>query len=161
MPNSLRPPYMRQFSADNLVSDRSVWPVHKTSSTDFLAEKGSHPREGNVARPIHSPIRHTKSQESINLHRILPVPERSLLDLQHEKQLKQFREDLELLPFKRKYSSITIPLSVRYSTMSVRPKSPPKSGKNGLNEQQQDRDKVQSSLDQTLLRIRQQLVSIY
>lgn len=153
MPERLGQQYISEFPAvDETVSgiDKPVR-IHKARSTD-LPTKLTDPQS-----TIHRPVRLTKSQEA-NLHCVVSIPQRDPLDLQHEKQLNEFREQLDLLPFKKRYSSITVPISVKYSTMAAIPKLSPKT-KNALNVQQLDREKMQSGLDQTLLRIRQQLVS--
>ena len=154
MPKRRGQSYISEFPAVDDSVSRIYKPLYKTRSTD-LPTKVKDLQEKNST--IHRPVRQTKSQEA-NLHCVVSIPRKDSLDLQHEKQLDEFREQLDLLPFKKKYSSITLPISVKYSTMAARPRSP--KTKNALNEQHLDRDKMQSGLDQTLLRIRQQLVSL-
>lgn len=75
-------------------------------------------------------------------------------DLQLEKSLEELREQLEQLQFKKRYSSVTIPGSVRYST------SAPKKGNELADRQlQMEQEKMQEGLDQTLKMIKEQLVS--
>ncbi len=144
IPHSRRPrSYISSFSVDSAVV---ASPVHKAESDKGL----------NSLLPARHQYSRSHSQEATSQRAVSTSPIE--FDIQCEGALKKLRDELLEIPFKKKYASVTVPTSIRYSTMASRPRSPKKSSSepaDKLLEQQ----KMQEELDQSLLRIREQLVS--
>lgn len=132
--------HISSFSVDECAVVTS--PLHKAKSD----------------KELNSNVRHqysrSHSQETTLERAVSTSP--TEFDVQCKAALENLRnESLQIPPFKKKYSSVTVP-SVRYSTMASRPKSPKKS--NEPADRQLEQQKMQEELDQSLLRIREQLV---
>jgi len=132
-------PYLSQFpdldTSYNLASQDTV--QRARSSRDLSSSLPA-----DFKSKLNSSFSISKSQEA-------GLQDYSEFDIERELELL-IQEQLEQQQQRKKYSAITVPLSVKYSTMAVRPKSPKRSMSNELE---------QDNLDQTIMAIRDQLVS--
>ena len=151
MPGRRPQPYFSDFTAAPSVVLGLESPLHKAKSnrelsTSLPVEFSS---ETNLTRSK------SKSQEA-GLHRAISAAPDNQFDAQcnYKKEFEELIEQFDILPFKKKYSSITVPVSVKYSTMAYKPRSLKK------DELEQEQQKMQDELDQALLLIRDKLVSL-
>ena len=149
MPGRRPQPYISDFTAAPSTVVGLESPLHKAKSNKELSTSlpAEFSTEANLTRSK------SKSQEA-GLHRAISVAPDNQFDEQYKKEFEELIEQLDIQPFKKKYSSITVPLSVKYSTMAYRPRSPKK------DELEQEQQKMQDELDQALLLIRNKLVSL-
>ncbi len=152
MPSRRPHSYINSFSAiEYTVVEGLAGPLHKAKSN----------KELSTSQPAECSYRYSRSnsQEADFQQAVSTSPKDEQFDLQREAALEELREQLEQIPFKKKYASVTVPLAIRYSTMASRPRSPKKN--NELAEQLHvEQEKLQEELDQSLLKIKEQLVSL-
>ncbi len=141
IPNRRPRSYISSYSVDDSTV-LVISPLHKSESDKEL---------NSVKRHQYS---RSHSQEASLQRAVSTSP--TEFDVHCEPTLENIRNDL-LSPFKKKYSSVTVPTSIRYSTMATRPRSPKKSTEPA--DRQLEQQKMQDELDQSLVRIREQLVS--
>ena len=150
MPSRRPHSYINSFSAiEYTVVEGLAGPLHKAKSN----------KELSTSQPAECSYRYSRSnsQGADFQQAVSTSPKDEQFDLQREAALEELREQLEQIPFKKKYASVTVPLAIRYSTMASRPRSPKKN--NELAEQL-EQEKLQEELDQSLLKIKEQLVSL-